>query len=128
MKRLAFAFLPLLLGLGCEKAPVTMDELKVPQGFRYDMSQKVTTDLVIVDAQGNPLANRAIRAYAPSKDGTAATEHLFFQSKTDANGQVKTPLRIPAYWKDVVVVADGASPQKVDIASGSIAARITVAN
>lgn len=125
MRRLIVAFLPLLVGLGCEGAPVTMDQLKVPQGFRYDMSQMVKMDLALVDAQGSPLANRMVRAYGPLQDG----KHLFFQTKTDANGQVGTTLRIPAYWTSVLVAADeAAAPQEVTIASGRVSARIALAN
>lgn len=124
MKKLLIAMV--LFGFGCEKAPVTMDQLKVPQGFRYDMSQKVTTKIQVLNEQGQPVANQTVKAYAPAKDGKLVAEHLFFVGKTDASGQVTTPLRIPAYWKSVVLTANGTTLQSVPINSGEIAAQLAL--
>ena len=135
MSKKTLAILPALLALvaACDYGPAkpaSMADLKVPPGFKFETSQVVATDLQVLDAQGKPLANHAVRAYAPSADGKAVAGNLFFSGRTDANGKVAMPLRIPARWQNVLVAtdADGKAVTSVPVTAGRIAGRVTAAN
>ncbi len=141
MKMRMFVFVALAtLSMGClqfedaggssdKNAPTGMEQLNVPAGFTYQTSLLVSTDLTVEDQAGTPAAHRAIRAYAPSADGKIIPGNLFYSGKTDANGKVATPLRIPAHWDHVLVSLrdDGASPTRVPVLNGRIAGKV-VAN
>lgn len=80
----------------------SMNDLVVPNNFDFATTQDLTLDVVLTDAQGNPLRGVRVDVFDAPTDGVKSRE-VYATGVTDKNGVLLVPMSVPTYVKQVTI-------------------------